>query len=400
MLLLQELKKIWRPGILAVLVLLGAMYYYTFPSFYIKYFCNGPTAQAEFDLTAGWVEKYGPTMDASERAELDGQREAEITVFNGLITQIPEAVEAGLTDYDAFMAFRETYYESVKEPGHENESSERLIWRIIGGTNYYTVHALESFMEHYDAALEAPISQRDWFSSLFSQTEQARILELEASPQGFIPAYSVETSTAEYGKDLAVWIVLSVVLLLSPTLVRDRLRRMRQTQWASRRGRRILNVQFAAAVLSATVLTLLNLIIYGIPFIAKGPLIFRSCPLYTCNAGGYPWFDWTYGQYLAVLVLLLLALGLAAGALTVFLSQYSGNYVAMLLKAIPLFVVTGTLFGSWLLDRPFYFKQLYENAEFNIPRGTETVCITVLLALSLMLLFWSCRQQKKRELSV
>ncbi len=32
-LLIQELKKIWNPGVLAALVLLGGMYYYMFPSF-------------------------------------------------------------------------------------------------------------------------------------------------------------------------------------------------------------------------------------------------------------------------------------------------------------------------------------------------------------------------------
>lgn len=34
----QELKKIWRPGILVGIVLLGLIYYYMFPSFYIEHF--------------------------------------------------------------------------------------------------------------------------------------------------------------------------------------------------------------------------------------------------------------------------------------------------------------------------------------------------------------------------
>ena len=47
---LQEWKKIWRPGILVALLVLGLAYFYLFSNFYIEYFCNGPTAQAEFDL--------------------------------------------------------------------------------------------------------------------------------------------------------------------------------------------------------------------------------------------------------------------------------------------------------------------------------------------------------------
>jgi len=396
-LLLQELKKIWNPGILAALVLLGGMYYYMFPSFYIEYFCNGDNARAEFDLAAGWLEKYGPTMEPSERAELDGQREEEIAVFNGLIARISEAAVAGLTDYDRFMAYRERYYAGLPD-AKASEDSERLLWRVIGGTNYYWIETLNQFMERYDALTRRPVSRDERFAALYSPEEQARILALEKQKRGYLPS-PVQDSTSEYGKDLAVWIVLSIVLLLSPTLVRDRLHRTRATQWASRTGRRVLTVQFAAGLLSALGLTLLNLVLYGIPFLAQHPLLFRDCPLFNAHRGGFTWFDWTYGQYLLVLAALLLALGISAGGLTLFLSQYSGNYVAMLLKAVPLFIAVGALFGNWLLDRPFYFKHLFESAESRVPRGAEAVCALALMILSLLLLLWTIDRQKRRELS-
>ena len=69
---------------------------------------------------------------------------------------------------------------------------------------------------------------------------------------------------------------------------------------------------------------------------------------------GHSWFDWSYGTYLLVLVDLILALSLGTAGLTVFLSQYSGHYIAMLLKAVPLFVVVGAVLGSWLLDMPLH----------------------------------------------
>ena len=208
---------------------------------------------------------------------------------------------------------------------------------------------------------------------------------------------SVKTSTREYGKDLAVWCVLSVVLLLSPTLVRDRLRNTRPTQWASRRGRSVLNVQMGAALLSALGLTIVNLTIYAVPFLAQGPLRFAACGLDGIWEWGTPWFDWSYGTYLLVLVGLLLALSLGTAGLTVFLSQYSGSYIAMLLKAVPLFVAVGAVLGTWLLDMPFTFRSLGSGAVW-LPRGIEAVTAGVLLALGLSLCILSCRQQKKREL--
>lgn len=93
-LLAWELRKIWRPGILAAILLLGIVYYWMFPEFYIEYFCNGPAAQAQFQLASQWVEEYGPTLEPEERAELDGRLAEEVAAFDRQIAAIPEAAEA------------------------------------------------------------------------------------------------------------------------------------------------------------------------------------------------------------------------------------------------------------------------------------------------------------------
>lgn len=86
-LLWEELKKIWRPGVLGILVVLGALYYLLFPSFYVEYFCNGPTAQAEFDLAAEWLPRYGPTLEPEELPGLEAQLAREKKYDNSTRTQ-------------------------------------------------------------------------------------------------------------------------------------------------------------------------------------------------------------------------------------------------------------------------------------------------------------------------
>lgn len=168
-------------------------------------------------------------------------------------------------------------------------------------------------------------------------------------------------------------------------------------QWTSRRGRSVLTTQTAAALCSALVLTAVNLVTYAIPFLAQEPLQFRDCGLGGIWEWSSPWFDWTYGTYLVVLAGLILALSLAAAGLTVFLSQYSGSYIAMLLKALPLFAAVGAALGSWLLDQPFCFRRLWEGGPW-VPRGTEAAVAAGLLAVSIVLCVLTCRRQRKREL--
>ena len=395
-----ELRKIWRPGILAAILLLGAVYYGMFPQFYIEYFTNGPYAEAQFDLASDWVERYGPTLEPEERAQLGGQLAEELDAFARQIAAIPEAAAAGLTDYEAVLSFRENYLDGTREHGGEADMDvEALLYRVYSGTSWYRIEVLADIMEAYDAQderLALVISGRKELGDPEAMIQRETELAASDLRHSLLPS-SVKHSTQEYGKDLAVWCVLSIVLLLSPTLVRDRLRGTRPLQWASRRGRSVLNVQMGAALLSALVLTAVNVTVYAIPFLAQGPLQFAACGLGGLWEWGTPWFDWTYGTYLLVLVGLLLALSLGCAGLTVFLSQYSGNYIAMLFKAVPLFVAVGAVLGSWLLDMPFTFRSLGNGAVW-LPRGIEAVTASVLLALGMGLCILACRRQRRREL--
>ena len=65
-LLKEELKKIWSPVMVLLLILGGLMYYIMFPKFYIDYMDTGEDNGAQYDLALQWADKYGNTLDDSE----------------------------------------------------------------------------------------------------------------------------------------------------------------------------------------------------------------------------------------------------------------------------------------------------------------------------------------------
>lgn len=148
----------------------------------------------------------------------------------------------------------------------------------------------------------------------------------------------------------------------------------------------------------AFAVTMVNMVLYGIPFFRQNPLVFRDFGLESLWSGATPWFDWTYGTYLLVLSALIVSLSMAAALLTVFLSQYSANYIPMLLKALPLFVVLGAMAGSWLLDGSFYFRSLWQNAPVWGFCGMEAVLACVLLACGIVSCAYAVRRQRWAEL--
>lgn len=427
-LFVQEIKKLMNPMVLCAITVLGTLYFYLFPSFQIDYFSNGKNQEALFDLSAGWAERYGTTL---EGAEWDGiknqlaeekaafpdrlelwrtrrietfqevkdyfQKEGNATEFKIAQHRIETYKNFPAMNYNAFQAELDAYNQIFETSGQEAAQTQfphiNLFWEIEDGTNFYTIQELEHFLERQAQLEEQPYSQTEAFT-VSPPAVQARVLELEARDQGFIPL-SVLDSTMLYSCRLGVWVVLSVVLLLSPTLVRDQLYRMRSAQWTSRQGRGILRVQMAAALTAAAGLTVVNIVLYAIPYLIEHPLAFQDFSLYNPFNGRIPWFDWTFLQYLLVLAGMELALGLAAGALTVFLSQYSGNYVAMLLKAVPLFLAVGLLFSTGMLSNAFFERQ---TGLGYLPKGIELVMIAGVLALGGGSCLWALRRQRGREL--
>ena len=393
-LLRQELRKIWNPWMLLILAVIGGLYYLLFPSYYTKDFGYGDSV-LRLPVYTEWAEKYGPTLEQQERAELDGQLEAEKALFAEQLTLFPFAAEQGITDWDSFRAFNET-----RVYGKGDMETERVFWTIVENTNYFRIDAVGEAIDRYNGLAENRPPDLNYDGGdppVLTARKLARIEEIKASDMvhGYLP--TVVFSCAGYvSRYFTVWTLLSVVLLLSPTLVRDRLRRTRLFQWSSRTGRRMLKTQFLAAELSAAGLWIINLAAYGIPFLAQHPLIFRDFRLFEFITFTIPWFNWTFGVYLLILAGMVLVLSLAAAGFTVFLSQYSGHYIAMLLKAVPLFAALAWLCSKMVVNRAFLFGNPI--SELTELPGAEFFSILLLAALSAVLIAAAGRQQLRREL--
>lgn len=311
--------------------------------------------------------------------------------FDRELKNIPEAVEAGITDLESYLA--------AERDGSLYEIDRRAyteLWQL-----FMTVNDFGIITGRYDSHIDGTFGLRNSpHLAGYTPQAQARIIELEEAEvrtgtisfmDHFVPEY-----TADWGRYLTVWSVLSVILLLSPTLVRDRLRRTNAMQWTSRRGRRVVRTQTAAALASSLLLAAVNLALYFIPFAQQGSLPLWDCPIY-CGSGGMPWFDWTYGQFILMLIGMHFLFALAAGGLAVFLSQFSSNYVPMLLKAVPLFLTVGLAVANWALSDPFFIRKSHYGGADN-PKGIELACALLLLAVSLGSCVWTCIRQKNQEL--
>ena len=128
----------------------------SYPSFYIEHFSNGPSAQAEFELSVEWVAQHGPTLEPEERAELDSRLAEEISIFDRQLGEIPEAAAVGVTDYDSFQIFSGQH--------NHNEMEMQAEWKIRDRTNCDTISIIQHMPERYDDPRDY-LWQHDYFES-------------------------------------------------------------------------------------------------------------------------------------------------------------------------------------------------------------------------------------------
>ena len=242
-LLRWELKKIWRPSLVLAIALIGAIFYQVRTGFYLEYFNRGSNwGAAQVQLAYGWLEIYGNAIEPEERPGLDDQLAELKAEFAGQVAQIPGTAEAGITDYESYGAWAEIYNASTW-----SDEANALDWAIYENTNRVMLGSLVEFMEEYDF-LSGGGSILDWGGGISedSPAHQASVRRIERAEAqgvyGFLPS-SVMENTDEFFHYFAIWCAFSGVLLISPTLVRDALRRTRAMQWTSRRGRRVLGAE-------------------------------------------------------------------------------------------------------------------------------------------------------------
>ena len=239
--------------------------------------------------------------------------------------------------------------------------------------------------------------QDDYIYSALSPEEEARLNELEQSDikYGYL-ATSILDHTTGLTISFMIWVVASVVILLSPTVVRDRLNRVQNLQYSSATGRRILSVQTLAAISSAVLLTVGNCMIYGGMLISKGALRFKE--FYLLSHEYVPWVNWTYGTYLLVLAAMSLVIGITTAILTVFLSRYSQNYIGMLLKALPLLACLIALFAVLpIVTKPFF---MFNPMSVQLHRkGVEIILLGSLFLFSCLIMGIALIRQQKKQIA-
>lgn len=361
----NEFKKLFNWKLLVLLVIFSGLFYYMFLSFdLLTCYPNGHPAAESLEIGKEMLKKYGPTMDKTEQKEFETVDFRAIRqAANRKLAAIPAFREAGVTTVDQYVAL-----DDKKEEASANRLFDALDRTVPNQPSrpdayYLWQQARETVSSFQDASAAA--QDRIGTAPAGAPRERIRTLERRAVAGGIptIPQWPVLSSWTDLTEMLAVLLLFTVAVLLSPFLVRERRSGVCGLAYTCRKGRPLFSVQLGASLAAAALAEAVQLAVFAVLYRTgphRGDLLFLGCDVSYVNG---TWWDLTFGRYLfwSCAILFLLAFGFALLSFAV--SKLCKNYIAVLAAQIPLIFLAGKLCihmmdGLFTVYRSPYFEPL------------------------------------------
>jgi hypothetical protein len=391
---INEIKKIWSIKMLLIVALLCAIFYLISMTFVIGYLYSAHPGAEEIKLATELTRRYGATLEDDELADFAEIRDALITEAESYIKGNPVFENRGVYTYADYEYLRE------KQFGEASEAESSAYWLLLSKECDFVQFKLETLERYEDgftpyiASLEAGVTYEKT-----SERERARLTEIRDTEEyRNIMSRAVFENTVSYITSLAVLLILAALVLVSPIIVTDRMRKLHLLQYSAKQGRKLLAKQLAAVLISAFLLTTALLVVFGVIYSTNGTFAFWNNGLNSfLNPYNIIMLNMSYGQYITALVVMAYLLTLGTSAFAFVFSRFSQNLIALLMKLIPIFIAVVLFCSNYVFDAPFArYNILYRRTGVV---GIEAVVCAVILIAGFASSFIAARRERRIDVN-
>ncbi len=367
----NELKRIFSPVLVAIIVILSVIFYFAFETQVINYRDKNGFG-AEYNVAIYLAEKFGSEIDD---AEMQGVMEYR----HELADILDERVEKKLSQYDV------NTFEQLTNIYHSEDEKDLKLIEKMGNPATDIIFSKEAFyFQHIDEVLDnsklvsecdkaIDEGRKDWFFSGWSDAKLARLKESIKNKENFNLVDNRIVSEFDNAQQYwSVLILIACCILILPYLVKNRISNIVTLQYASGKGRGILKNQLIAALTAGTAVFTVLFAVFQIFYFSLGvaPLLNSRIDNST---SGVTWFDYTLLQYMAISWCRSFVFVMALCLIMFWISQYSKNYIAAIVCALPVAV----LFSAGLDEMPTLLL-----VEHSFKCMTLVICLGLLAVVS------------------
>lgn len=322
-----EMKKILSWKLLLLIGIVNVLLFQLRLEFDLEYFPNGRPATDLFLIEQEIIPKYGATLDESEFQDLKATYDDRVKAANAYFAKEEQSQKLGISSYQDFRNL-DTADADLSDYHTEVffNSGQDFLWEL---------QAWESLIEHYETE---PLH----LETLIKETDSARQQHFKEQQTGERPGFYSSTvldNFYTYKTNMAVIILISIALLMSPVFLRDYRAGLIPLQYTSKHGRKVYRAKWQAGLCSAALLSAVLLAIYMGLYWTNGTATHFNLPLTSFGWYDY-WYDMTFLQYIFLSVAAVFFVAMLLAILSMAVSTIVPNAIVLIgIQIVVLFIM-------------------------------------------------------------
>lgn len=341
---INELKKIFNFKAIIFLIVITIVMYnlYIIPSDSLK-------SGTDFinNIHIQMVKKYGNSMDKDEYKDFLDTYKKKVKIADEYINNNEKFTNLGIYNYEEYNKIAR----NDGEAKYQNEKLHDLYYEYFYSEDITIFRELDE-MENIKITYESNILEP--FTPIYSDNKKAvdRHIEIKKNEeiQSLLPYTIFETYENQF-KTLSILIFISIVFLISPIYLGDRLKNIDYLQYSSKKGRKIFKSKILASVLSSIIVVSVNLLIFFKFYLSDVTKVFLDCGISGYyNSPIRSWYDLTLFEYILISAILVYILSIVVSLLSFYISSKVNNYISLVGIQLPILVIINLFLLKYILN--------------------------------------------------
>lgn len=329
---LNEIKKIFSLKMVSVLMVISIIMYFLFISFYIEHFPNGRPELDYYNIGVEMINNYGEEMDEEEFEHFKDTYNKQVEEANRYLQSKKEFVDEGVTTYEKF--------KNMDQDIEKLNNLHSYVFFEAKSDVFWQLQAREQLIEDYK-------HKDEWMRSTYetiNEKQEKRIKEIASSGnyESVFPYLIFENYNALI-KYVAMLVIISIIFMVSPIFLKDKLNKINLLQYTSKNGRNLFKKKVLSGSIASFIITTIQLFCFFIAYSFNNVEMFFNSNINSVFGTYLFWYDLTFIQYIVITVIAVYILSFVIGLIVMFISSMVNNYITLIGVQIPIIFIISKL---------------------------------------------------------
>ncbi|MBU3216614.1 hypothetical protein LL033_17610 [Clostridium estertheticum] len=366
----NEIKKVFNVKIIVLIMFISLIIYYLFISFNFRYFPNGRPNKDEYNISVQMLKDYGTSMDKKEFLNFKELYNKQLEQADKYLKSKPEFVKSGMTTY-----------KKLNSINMDNKKLSKLYDKV------FFEDEVDMFWElQVRSEIIAEYENINRYVSSLSKNQLERYHETikNSSITSIFPEF-VFRNYNELINNVAMLIVLSIIIMVSPIFIKDSRNKVNYLQYTSNIGRKIFKTKLITALISSFIIISVQLIGFFILYSHNKVGMFFNTSINSVFSFNTSWYNISFIQYIVLTVVGIYIVGFAVTLIVTFISRLAPNYITLIGVQIPITFVILNISSNYLLN---------SLTSTRFPKYLQPIAYSSLVCIGLILIIFRWNKEK------